>query len=44
MASGTAGLEVGLVIGLNGVGFGALIADPLLVVAVLSAKVFLDPN
>ena len=44
MSSGTTGFEMGLVIGLNGVSFGAFVAHPLLVIAVLPAKVLLDPD
>lgn len=44
MSSGAAGFEMCFVIGLNGVAFGALAADPLLVVAMFSSKVFFDSD
>lgn len=44
MASGAASFEMGFVIGLNCVTFGALVANPLLVIAVLSSEVLLDAN
>lgn len=44
MASGATGLEMGLVVRLNGVSLGALIADPLLVIAVLPSEMLLNAN
>lgn len=44
MSSGATGLEMGLVIGLYGVAFGALVAHPLLVVAVFPPEMFLDSD
>ena len=44
MSAGAAGLEMSLVIRLDRVSFGALCADPLLVVAVLPPEVLLDPD
>ena len=44
MASGATSFEVGFVIGLNSVAFRTLVANPLLVIAVFSSKMFLNPN
>jgi hypothetical protein len=44
MASGTAGFEVGFVIGLNGVSFGAFLTHPLLVIAVLPSEMLFDAD
>lgn len=44
MAAGAAGLEMGFVIGLNGVALGAFVAHPLLLVAVLPPEMLLDSN
>lgn len=44
MASGAAGLEMGFVVRLNCVAFGAFLTNPLLVVAVLPSEVLLNPN
>lgn len=44
MASGTAGFEVGFVIRLNGVSFGAFLTHPLLVIAVLPSEMLFDTH
>lgn len=44
MAAGAAGFEMGFIIGLNGVAFGAFFADPLLLVAVFSPEMFFDSD
>jgi hypothetical protein len=44
MASGTAGFEVGFVIRLNSVSFGAFLTHPLLVIAMLPSEMLLDPD
>lgn len=44
VATGATGFKMGFVIRLNCVGFGALVTDPLLVVAVLAPEVLLDAD
>ena len=44
MATGATGFEMGFVIRLNSISFGALVTDPLLVVAMLSSEVLLDAD
>lgn len=44
VASGTTGLEVRLVIRLNSIAFGALLTDPLFVIAVLPSEMFFDAD
>lgn len=44
MSSGATGFEMGFVIRLNRIAFGALVAYPLLVIAVFSSEVLLNPN
>lgn len=44
MASCATGLEMGFVVGLNSIAFGALVANPLLVITVLPSEVLLNAN
>lgn len=44
VASGATGFEMGFVIGLNGIGLGAFLTNPLLVVAVLPPEVLFNPD
>lgn len=44
MSSSAAGFEMGFVIRLNRVTFGAFLTDPLLVIAMLPPEMLLNPN